>query len=158
MPSEGKSARIIDGLREQSRSYAEKATRLSNLLEQAENFFCEMPGKTEVRTSSPDDEYVLSFCKTHQGWRLFLESRDDSQNETAIVTQANIRKKAEAAKRLPELYKQLQSHIADLHAVMDRGLESIKGLPFLDFELAEKNKSEFRDQFVEEEDPNALPF
>jgi len=156
MPArQSKQAQVLKELQEQSRLYARKATLLSNLLEQAEHFLSEMPGKVAINTQSDYENYELSFLKTARSWRLMLEFREDGELKSVPVTQASILQKAEAAKRLPELYRLLQVRLTDGQAEIDRGLQSLQELPFLDLEDADhSNESDV----VEEGAVDDIPF
>jgi hypothetical protein len=133
---QSKQSKLLQELQSQSILYSQKATLLSKLLEQAEQFLRQMPGKIAIRTESSNSSYDLGFAKEGGIWRLELwRFEDDGMNSKIIpVTQANILQKATAATLLPELYERLKSTFTQGQAEIDRGLESLKDLPFLDFD------------------------
>lgn len=125
-------SKVLEELEEQSRLYSQKATLLSNLLEQAEQFLREMPGKVAIQTGLPHRDFDLAFIKMGGDWRLVFVEYEGETPKLVPVVQATILQKAEAAKLLPELYGLLVDKLTEGQAEIDRGLESLKDLPFLD--------------------------
>jgi len=152
---QSKQSEILHELTEQSGSYAQKATLLSGLLLQAEAFLNEMPGKVVISTETSQDGISLSFVKRANGWCLILGYIYDGELKEVRATQAGIRMKAEAAKLLPELYRLLLLDLNEVQSEIDRGLESLKTLPFLDCEEAGQGED---CSAVEEVEPDDIPF
>lgn len=131
--------RILMDLREKSTEYALKATQLSNLLQQAEEFLREMPGKVEVATPIDQLGHSLALERRGKEWSLvLLRWHDDEINESNIVTRSSIAVKANAARLLPSLYLILVDHVEAAHEDVAIALASLGDLPFLDFERAKQ--------------------
>jgi hypothetical protein len=149
-------AQVLEQLKEQSRLYSQKATLLSNMLEQAEQFLRQMPGKVPVQTQTDHSECELAFAKTGGDWRLVLiEFVNGSEAKGNTVTQGTILQKAEAARLLPELYQLLISKLTDGQEAIESGLRSLKELPFLDFSAYE---SLVPDSVNKKESSDEIPF
>jgi hypothetical protein len=148
---------ILETLQASSREYARKATQLSNLLVDAEQFVREMPGKIEVHTEVERGEACLSFEKSKNDWALIL--RLEGYDERPVrVSQANIQQKAEAAKQLPALYGLLLHHFSSMQIQVDRGLDALKELPFLDFDATQEIRDTDSANDVMEGDSDEIPF
>lgn len=133
---------MLETLRERSALFSERATLLSNLLIQAEEFFNEMPGKIEVETEiREDDDVRLSLARVGKGWKLLLEHWEGTDSTSYEVIKAPIGIKAEAAKRLPELFRALMNHIGRQQDTVDDALQALTELPFLDFSIARESDS-----------------
>jgi len=118
----GKMLRV---LKHNATEYAEKATRLSNLLDEAETFFQEMPGKMEVAVDQGNRRLKLE--RWNSDWRL-LYSEDQRVD---LVTEATVDVKAMAAQLLPELVDRLASTVSQRLIDVDAGLEALRRVPFL---------------------------
>ncbi|QDT76014.1 hypothetical protein [Lacipirellula limnantheis] len=127
-------------LREQSQRFSEKATLLSDLLIQAEDFLAAMPGKIEVSTDAQHDEYQLSLDRVGKLWKLHIRHWGGEDKSLVEVVRAPISLKAEAAKRLPELFDRLVEHIYSKNERVDEALKSLATLSFLDFTVAGKDR------------------
>lgn len=141
---------LLEDLSAKSAEYARKATQLSNLLVQAEDFLQAMPGKREVATDRIDS-FQLRFEKTNKGWRLVIsKSSPDGIGPGVFVTESGLILKAEAATRLPELYKSIVVQFDSALALVDQGLEALRELPFLD---ADNACDELQPSLFSEADP-----
>lgn len=152
-------ADVLNELQQKSSDYARWATTLSNLLAQAEAFFEDMPGKVETSVDRPP--FRLSLERMGKSWGLYItewEGGNDTSDMVRVAT-APIRLKSQAAQMLPDLYNELIRHFDNSHDMLIKGLESLRSLPFLDFEVAEKGALAEDDYFPEGGFPNdEIPF
>ena len=111
-------------LSELSSEYAEKATRISDLVEEAEQFLCSMPGKVEARVE--DGDYVLRFDRSHnKKWGLKLDVPDEHGDPyTLVVTESAIDVKATAVGMFPTLFDELLDTMRSRLKIVKAGLES----------------------------------
>ena len=117
-----------------SDAFAAKATRLSKVIENIDDFLQQLPGKVEV--SVPGEKHsILEFSKHSHGWVLWYGNERDGYNLTA----APVEIKAEAAKFLPKLIEVLVAKINDRLSTVDAGLKSLEGIPYLDIEGMESD-------------------
>lgn len=147
-------SKVLDELNKQSQVYSEKATLLSNLLEQAEQFFREMPGKVAIQTYREHCDQELGFVKMGGEWRLVLIEFEEGKPKLVPVTQSTILQKALAATLLPDLYQQLIEKLCEGQSEIDRGLQQLKELPFLDVSGYEH----LIEQEMKKGDSNDIPF
>lgn len=123
--SNDRSAEILREMQRKSDEYAEKSTRLSNLLTKAEDILKELPGRIEV---SVGHEYCeLSFERKSEGWRLSYREG----NERCYVTEGPVAMKARAAQLLPELVEKLFGDIEVRASEVDAGLNALENIEFL---------------------------
>lgn len=127
MPNQ-QSEKMLRELNRKAKEFAEKSTRLSNQLEEAEAFLQEMPGKLEVSVGEGWGQ--LSFSRCQSGWRLWYGSEQDGE----LVTEASVETKAHAASLLPELVNRLFAVVSERLEQVDAGLTALKDVPFLDNE------------------------
>ncbi len=122
------SGKMLRELERKANEYASKATQLSTMLEQAEQFLQEMPGKIKIEVSEDNSPYTLEFFR-HQtdGWRLWY----GVDQEGSFVTDASVTEKAAAAKLLPELVNQLVSLQTQRLSQVEDALEALNTIPFL---------------------------
>ena len=124
-----RAAEILLEMRQKSDRYAEKSTRLSELLERAECFLNELPGKVEITIA--DTKGFLHFKRCQGAWQLQYEADNTSFNNTFNVTEAPVHIKAAAAKLLPELIDTLLQVISERVSEVDAGLEALDTIEFL---------------------------
>ncbi len=121
------SQKLLRELEEKARLYAQKSTKMSNQLEEAEQFLQAMPGKMLIAVVGNRHWDKLEFCRKSDEWRLFY----GTEAEGAWVTEASVDIKAKAARLLPELViKLLKTQTENLTAV-EKGLEALSAIPFL---------------------------
>lgn len=130
---------MLRGMEELSTRFAYQSTLLSELLYQAEEFLGSLPGRVEVATDWTDDGTRLVFKKVRNSWALVYECRDeeaDGVTKEYAVQKLPVSGKAIAALRLPALYAQLQSVLRTRLSVVEKAVEALGGIDFLDFDLA----------------------
>src|SRR5689334_22950676 len=111
MPDEhSDGADVVDQLRRKSQLYSVAATMLSGLLEEAEAFFQDLPGKVEIVVS--ETQFRLSLERQNKVWFFIIASLDQQSNEWSRhrVTTASLPLKAKAAQMLPKLYQRFVDH------------------------------------------------
>jgi hypothetical protein len=119
-----------------SQDFAEKATRLTELLTRAQLFLYELPGKMPV--SVKDDEFSLSFAKNDGVWGIYIQRHNSTK--AILATGASIALKAEAAQLLPELYDAIQANYKESREAVDAGLRSLEKLPWLHTESSDNER------------------
>lgn len=127
MPNQ-QSETMLRELNRKAKEYGEKATLLSNLLEEAEAFLNELPSKMHVSVGEGDNQ--LTFVRWESSdWRLWY---GDDQ-EGSLVTDAPVELKAKAARMLPQLVDVLFASVSERLSVVNEGLDALKQVPFLRF-------------------------
>lgn len=114
----------VNEILEKSRLLAEKASFLSNRLDEAETFFRQLPGKVECYVQQEDARLTFSR-ESEDGWRLIF-SRGNAKTQ---VQKASVEIKAEAAHMLPLLYVAIQEAIASQIEDVEKALVCLIGCP-----------------------------
>jgi hypothetical protein len=121
---------MLKTLEDQSAEYAQKASRLSDLLELAECFLQEMPGK--VAAEFGDRTHLsgkIMFIRCQDEWRLVFESQELQEDE--FVCESTVQVKARAAILLPELMRLIFDTRSSRLQMVEQALEGLEKLPFL---------------------------
>jgi len=123
--------KVLREMENNAELYAKKATELSDMLERAEAFLREMPGKVDiivVGDGGPDWDKLEFTRNQSDGWRLWYGPDDE---KGAWVTEASVEIKASAAKLLPLLVQRLMDTQTSKLSEVECGLEALSQVPFL---------------------------
>jgi hypothetical protein len=133
MPDNARPTDELHELAREAQNYSQRATQLSDLLEEVERFFQDLPAKAAVDTETDRSTGTsLRFAKATNGeWCVWIFYPNNGQMTMTRITSAPVKFKICAAKLLGELYEKLKQHYADLNCEVDEGISAIANLHFM---------------------------
>lgn len=125
---------LLSDVNRKAEQYASKASQLSDLLEEAETFLQEMPGK--IQTEAQGECGALAFRKGPAAWRLYWREGCDYFDESSgedwvLVTDASVVVKSLAAQVLPMLVERIFTTQEERLEEVEKALQCLATVPFL---------------------------